>query len=191
MPRNIVVCCDGTGNEYGPNNTNVVKLYEALVRDTNQLAFYDPGVGTFSPLGIPIGRRVGLLLGKAFGAGLQQNVEDAYRYLMDRYLPGDQLFLFGFSRGAYTVRALAGMLHLCGLLQKGSVNLVPYASRIYNNRDRHGVASGLQECVLPRLLPALHWGVGHCGFDGLVLGTEVLRHQAKPRRDIRVPRGLH
>ena len=48
MPRNIVVCCDGTGNEYGRHNTNVVKLYEALVRDTNQIAFYDPGVGTFS-----------------------------------------------------------------------------------------------------------------------------------------------
>ena len=101
------------------------KLYEALVCDDKQIAFYDPGVGTFSSLGRSLGRKVGLLLGKAFGAGLQQNIEDAYRYLMDRYLPGDQLFLFGFSRGAYTVRALAGMLNLCGLLQKGSVNLVP------------------------------------------------------------------
>ena len=51
MPKNIVVCCDGTGNEYGPNNTNVVKLYEAIVRDADQVAFYDPGVGTFSFLG--------------------------------------------------------------------------------------------------------------------------------------------
>ena len=153
MPRNIVVCCDGTGNEYGRHNTNVVKLYEALVRDTNQIAFYDPGVGTFSFLGIPLGRKVGLLLGQAFGAGLQQNVEDAYRYLMDRYLPGDRLFLFGFSRGAYTVRALAGMLNLCGLLQKGSVNLVPYASRIYNNRDQHNVAPGFKRAFCHECCP--------------------------------------
>ena len=153
MPRNIVVCCDGTGNEYGRHNTNVVKLYEALVRDTNQIAFYDPGVGTFSFLGIPLGRRVGLLLGQAFGAGLQQNVEDAYRYLMDRFLPDDRIFLFGFSRGAYTVRALAGMLNLCGLLQKGSVNLLPYASRIYNNRDQHNVAPGFKRAFCHECRP--------------------------------------
>ena len=141
MPKNIVVCCDGTGNEYGPHNTNVVKLYETIVRDAGQIAFYDPGVGTFSIFGRALGRHLGIRLGQMFGAGLQQNVEDAYRYLMDRYEPDDRLFLFGFSRGAYTVRALAGMLHRCGLLQKGSVNLIPYASRIYNDRARHGVAA--------------------------------------------------
>ena len=84
MPKNIITCCDGTGNEYGQHNTNVVKLYEAIVRDANQIAFYDPGVGTFSILGRELGRRVGIVLGKAFGAGVQQNIEDAYRYLMDR-----------------------------------------------------------------------------------------------------------
>ena len=51
MSKNIIICCDGTGNEYGPNNTNVVHLYELLVRDDEQIAFYDPGVGTFSFLG--------------------------------------------------------------------------------------------------------------------------------------------
>ena len=144
MSKNIVVCCDGTGNEYGSNNTNVVKLYEAIVRDADQVAFYDPGVGTLSFLGRQLGRRVGRTLGKAFGAGLQQNIEDAYRFLMDRYEPGDKLFLFGFSRGAFTVRALAGMLNRCGLLQKGSLNLVPYASRIYNDRARHETAPGFK-----------------------------------------------
>ena len=129
MPKNIIICCDGTGNEYGQQNTNVVKLYEAIVRDEQQIAFYDPGVGTFSILGRELGRRVGIGLGKAFGAGVQRNIEDAYRYLMDRYEPQDKLFLFGFSRGAFTVRALAGMLNRCGLLEKGSMNLVPYARR--------------------------------------------------------------
>ena len=144
MPKNIIICCDGTGNEYGQQNTNVVKLYEAIVRDEQQIAFYDPGVGTFSILGRELGRRVGIGLGKAFGAGVQRNIEDAYRYLMDRYEPQDKLFLFGFSRGAFTVRALAGMLNRCGLLEKGSMNLVPYASRIYNDRARHGIAPGFK-----------------------------------------------
>ena len=143
--KNIVICCDGTGNEYGPNNTNVVKLFQSVVRDVEQIAFYDPGVGTFSFLGRILGRRVGILLGKAFGKGLQQNIEDAYRYLMDRYLPGDRVFLFGFSRGAFTVRALAGMLHKCGLLQKGSNNLVPYASKIYNKPNNQQIAAGFKK----------------------------------------------
>ena len=101
--------------------------------------------GTFSFLGRSLGRRVGMALGKGFGAGLQQNIEDAYRYLMDRFEGGDKVFLFGFSRGAYTVRALAGMLYRCGLLQKGSINLIPYASKIYNERSRHGKAAGFKE----------------------------------------------
>ena len=145
MQKNIVICSDGTNSEYGRWNTNVVKLYEAVVRDSNQIAFYDPGVGTFGYFGRTIGRRVGILLGMAFGAGLQQNVEDAYRYLMDHYEEGDRVFLFGFSRGAYTVRALAGMLHECGLLEKGSNNLIPYASKIYNSHDKKGTAHGFKK----------------------------------------------
>lgn len=143
--KNIVICCDGTSAEYSRRNTNIVKLYQSVIRDSEQIAFYDPGVGTFSFLGREVGRRVGIALGKAFGAGLQQNIEDAYRYLMDRYQPGDRVFLFGFSRGAFTVRALAGMLHKCGLLQKGSNNLIPYASKIYNRHDNGDLAAGFKE----------------------------------------------
>jgi uncharacterized protein (DUF2235 family) len=131
--KNIVVCCDGTGNTYGKNNTNVVKTFEAVVKADDQIAFYDPGVGTFSEkrfIFAPL-RRFGRLLGGAFGIGLQKNVEDAYAYLMDVYEDGDQLFLFGFSRGAHTVRRLASMLDKCGLLQRGSRNMIPYASRMY------------------------------------------------------------
>ena len=143
--KNIVICCDGTGNEYGPNNTNVVRLYESIVRDSDQLAFYDPGVGTISPSRMRIVRRAKICLRKVFGFGLRENIEDAYRFLMDRYLEGDKVFLFGFSRGAYTVRALAGMLHKCGLLQKGSNNLIPYASKIYNKRHNEGIAMGFKQ----------------------------------------------
>jgi uncharacterized protein (DUF2235 family) len=131
-PKNIVICYDGTGNEYGKNNTNVVKTFESIVRNEKQVAFYDPGVGTFSLLGRTIGRRIGIVLGKAFGAGLQKNIEDGYEYLMNRHEPGDHVFIFGFSRGAFTARALAGMIYHFWVLQKGSKNLIPYVSKMYN-----------------------------------------------------------
>ena len=82
-PKNIIVCCDGTGNEYNDDhNTNVVLCFEALVRDQNQIGFYDPGVGTFDALGRTLGKKLGILLGQGFGWGLRQNIEDAYRYLV-------------------------------------------------------------------------------------------------------------
>jgi uncharacterized protein (DUF2235 family) len=91
MGKNIVVCIDGTGNEYGDHDTNVVKTYELIVRDKDQIAFYDPGVGTFSVFGRYLGKQIGLILGKAFGVGLTENIEDAYTYLMARYESGDKL----------------------------------------------------------------------------------------------------
>ena len=131
--RNLVICCDGTGNKYGKNNTNVVKTFEGLIKGKDHLVFYDPGVGTFSEKKFILGplRWFGRLLGGAFGIGLQKNVEDAYAYLMDVYEEGDRIFLFGFSRGAHTVRRLASMLDKCWLLQRGSQNMIPYASQMY------------------------------------------------------------
>ena len=135
MNKNIILCYDGTGNEYGKNNTNVVKTFESLIRNEQQIAFYDPGVGTFSFLGRNLGKKIGIVLGKAFGTGLQQNIEDGYEYLMNRFELGDKVFIFGFSRGAFTARALAGMLYRFGVLQKGSKNLIPYVSKMYNKRN--------------------------------------------------------
>jgi uncharacterized protein (DUF2235 family) len=144
MGKNIIVCYDGTGNEYGKNNTNVVHIFESILREDDQIAFYDPGVGTFSYLGRYLGRRVGIILGKAFGAGLQQNLEDGYEYLMNRYEKNDRLYLFGFSRGAYTARALSGMLYHFGLLPKGSKNLIPYVSKMYTSKN-FGNAPGFKK----------------------------------------------
>ncbi len=144
MAKNIVVCCDGTGNEYGRNNTNVVGVFERILRDDNQIAYYDPGLGTFSSIKSPLLDRFGLLLGKMFGIGIEQNVEDAYEYLMDRFESGDKVYIFGFSRGAYTARCLAGMLHKVGLLQKGSRNLIAYATRMYMAKDNDDVALGFK-----------------------------------------------
>jgi uncharacterized protein (DUF2235 family) len=134
MAKNIIVCCDGTGNEYGKKNTNVVKFFEAIEKDSaKQVAYYDPGVGTFSaPAAFTKTQKLfSKLLGLAFGYGITKNIEDAYEYLMDKYEEDDYVYLFGFSRGAFTARALAGMLHKCGLLVKGSNNLIPYATRMY------------------------------------------------------------
>src|SRR5918999_2355577 len=102
--KNIIICCDGTGNEYCDHNTNVVELYSVAVKCSKQITFYDPGVGTG---GWEYEEESGLLKAKrdqATGDGLQKNVEDAYRFLMRYYEEGDRVFLFGFSRGAFTVR---------------------------------------------------------------------------------------
>jgi uncharacterized protein (DUF2235 family) len=139
MPKNIVICCDGTGNEFGDHNSNVVKLYSTLLMDGhNQIGYYHPGVGT---MGAPTAHNKlsaawSVVMGLAFGVGLLANVGDAYRYLMDTYEDGDQIFLFGFSRGAYTVRALAGVLHMFGLLCPGNNGLIPYIIRLYAKRTR-------------------------------------------------------
>ncbi len=142
---NIVICCDGTGNEYGKNNTNVVNMFSLAKRTNSQTTFYDPGVGTG---GWEYEEESGFLKAKAdlaTGHGLQKNVLDAYRYLMSHYREGDKLFLFGFSRGAFTARSLGGMLHKCGLLEPGSDNLVEYASKIYNTKGNQSIASGFKD----------------------------------------------
>ncbi len=132
--RNIVICCDGTGNQFGEENSNVVKLYSFLLKDPfRQVAYYDPGVGTMSDsrLVTPLSKKVSGLFGLAFGYGFAQNIHDAYSFLMNHYQEGDQVYIFGFSRGAYTARGLAGMLYACGLLEPGHQNLFPYAYSLY------------------------------------------------------------
>lgn len=133
-PRNLVVCCDGTNNEFGENNTNVIRLLSAAVRHPDrQLLFYDPGVGTFPAPGAltPLAKRVTRLLGSAAGYGLTRNVGLCYDFLMQHYRPGDRIFLFGFSRGAYTARVLAALLHVCGLLRTRNANLATYAMQMF------------------------------------------------------------
>ena len=134
MPKkNIVLCCDGTANEFSEDRTNVVKLFYTLVDDpTAQVAYYHPGLGTMEPAGAlsPIARKITRLLGLAVGYGLENDVRDAYVFLMNCYEPGDDVYLFGFSRGAYTVRAVASLLHMYGLIPKGNDPLVPYAIRM-------------------------------------------------------------
>lgn len=140
-PRNLVVCLDGTNNQFNPDgNTNVVRLIQSLADDTAlQLAYYDPGVGTMPTPGLigKIGQTIDRYWSLAFGTGLIRNVEEAYTFLMNYWEPGDRVFLFGFSRGAYSARVLAGLLHMLGLFPRGNENLVPYLTRLYGG-TRHG-----------------------------------------------------
>jgi uncharacterized protein (DUF2235 family) len=137
--RNVVILFDGTSNQFGPENTNVVRLAQILERDSpDQLVYYDPGVGTLPHPGAFWGftRKVSEIYGLAFGTGLTANVEEAYSYLMDVWQPGDRVFLFGFSRGAYTARVLAALLHTLGLLAPRNHNLVPYAMKLFKSVRR-------------------------------------------------------
>ncbi len=149
--RNIIVCCDGTQNEFGDRNSNVVKLVMILPLNTStQLSYYDPGVGTLADPRATSGlsRWWSITKGSAFGAGLTRNVSEAYEYLMNIYQDGDKVFLFGFSRGAYTVRVLAGLLHKCGLLDAGSENLIPYAIQLFKkakNKENDRIADAFKE----------------------------------------------
>ena len=147
MPRNLVICCDGTNNEFGPVKTNVARLAKVLVRDEEQLVFYDPGVGTLPEPTIASKTRASIrkTLSLAFGFGLTVNVQEAYTFLMNHWEPGDRVYLFGFSRGAYTVRVLAGLLRLLGLLPKGNEQLVPYAMRLFGAIREQGSNEGAKD----------------------------------------------
>ena len=159
--KNIVICCDGTRGKYGARekNTNVVRLFERLGQDgADQVSYYDPGVGTHSSVWTWPGRRISNLVVSAtgvslVGAGVKGNVRQAYKYLMDHYEPGDQVFLFGYSRGAHTVRVLAGMLHKCGLLTRGSDNLIPYMTNIYNDKNNEQIANGFKRSFSRKCAP--------------------------------------
>lgn len=139
-PKRIVVCCDGTGNEFAgvdakDSNSNVVKFYTALQLGYEQYAYYHPGVGTMGdPTKKGLGRLWSQVEGLAFGKGFEENVLDAYRYLMQHFNAGDTVYLIGFSRGAYTARALAGLLHGYGLLCRGNEGHIPYAWRMYTQK---------------------------------------------------------
>jgi uncharacterized protein (DUF2235 family) len=146
MAKNVVVCFDGTANEFARDHTNVLKLFRILDNQPDrQVAFYHPGIGTMEAAAAltSITRKVTKILGLAIGYGLERDVADAYSFIMRSFIPGDKLFMFGFSRGAYTVRAVAAILHMYGLLPAGNEPMVPYAIRMMNAASRNNGDTGL------------------------------------------------
>lgn len=135
--KNIVVCCDGTGNEISENISNVLKLYRVLRKtgktEPRQVVFYDSGVGTLARPDpwTKLRQDAIAVLGLATGYGLDENILAAYEFLISQYEDGDEIYLFGFSRGAYTVRVLAGLIHKVGLLNPQQRNLAGAALTAY------------------------------------------------------------
>jgi uncharacterized protein (DUF2235 family) len=136
MSKRLIVLCDGTWNKaenldrHKRKPTNVVKMVRAIQPvapdGTVQVTYYDEGVGNNPGLD--------RWLGGGVGAGLDRNIREAYRFLLYNYAPGDVVFFFGFSRGAYTVRSLAGFIHHLGLLPKTYDFFVPEAYSLYRQR---------------------------------------------------------
>jgi uncharacterized protein (DUF2235 family) len=138
MARDLIICCDGTGNDTVGAVTNVFRLYRCLDRnDAAQLAYYDAGVGTLTDPRLlwPWQRTVRKRLDSAIGLSIRDNFCEAYRFLMAHYRAGDRVWLFGFSRGAYTVRVLAAALRMLGLLPNHLEPLIPYVWAILADPD--------------------------------------------------------
>jgi uncharacterized protein (DUF2235 family) len=131
--RNLIVCCDGTSNEIGVNISNVLKLYRIAEKDEGQRVYYHPGVGTIAKLATwgRFQQEAMNVFSLATGYGLDDDILSAYSWLCANYQDGDQIFLFGFSRGAYTARAIGGMINLIGLLGADQLDVTDYALTAY------------------------------------------------------------
>jgi uncharacterized protein (DUF2235 family) len=144
VAKRLVVCCDGTWNR--PDEirdgvaapTNVVKISGGVApqdaHGMKQVPHYVVGVGT---------RRFEHIRGGAFGFGLSRNVLDGYRFLVEQYEPGDELFVFGFSRGAYTARSTAGLVRNCGILRREQLDRLDEAYRLYRDPSRDTEPGGI------------------------------------------------
>ena len=177
MPKNIVICCDGTGNEIEEKQSNVLKLYRMLKRDNRQLVYYDPGIGTMAASNdwAVLKQKLRNVWGLATGTGLDANILKAYQFLVENYEDGDVLFLFGFSRGAYTVRALAGFINAIGLMKPEQLHLARYALTAYKKlkSNERSLETKLFEQALKTEFPQIY-------FMGL---WDTVASVLVPRRD--------
>ena len=134
--KRIIICSDGTWNRPERLNhkedypTNVLKFARGIKpndkNDVKQVVFYDWGIGSYH----------NSAAGGALGAGLEKNVMDAYRFLVHNYDKGDEIYLFGFSRGAYTVRSICGMINNCSILKSSEASRIEEAFALYKNKRK-------------------------------------------------------
>lgn len=188
--KNILIFSDGTG-QYGgvqPDQrlSNIYKMYRAMrsgfasdIDPARQIAFYDPGLGSGDG-----GGRIKNILSAAFGTGISQNIADCYEAILKHYNPRDRIFLFGFSRGAYTARCVANVLNLCGVptqdvgggpLPSGGSKLRKIAERAVYEVYEHGSGHERQLYELEREEQARRFRADHncsgCGLDGEAQGN--------------------
>ncbi|EIN05624.1 hypothetical protein PUNSTDRAFT_137724 [Punctularia strigosozonata HHB-11173 SS5] len=143
--RNIVLCFDGTTNRFGKEGiTNVIRVYELLNKDTKrQVSYYQAGIGTYDakvPVGtdsdgLPLKTRISKWKDVLVANGIKGHILGGYRFLMNHWKSGDRIYMFGFSRGAYTARALCGMIEKVGLLIAGNDEHVEFAWKMYKMRS--------------------------------------------------------
>ena len=130
-----MICCDGTSNEAGGGSgpTNVVRMFQCLAKNDRQLVYYHPGVGTNGVLDLwrRRGDRIRALVEQATGYGLDMHAIAIYRFICQNHVAGDRISLFGFSRGAYTARVVAGLLHQVGLLRPEQADLAAFALKAF------------------------------------------------------------
>ena len=143
--KRLILCCDGTWNKADqesngvPCPTNVVRISCRIAKRDGgipQIIYYDQGVGS--------GNVLDRFSGGAFGEGLEDNINDAYRFLVANYEFGDELFLFGFSRGAFTARSIAGMVRKCGVLGRKFVEHYRDAIALYRSEHRPADAAAVK-----------------------------------------------
>ncbi|KAI3318804.1 hypothetical protein HD806DRAFT_511020 [Xylariaceae sp. AK1471] len=137
-PRTLIICLDGTGDQFDNDNSNIVHFVSCLKKHSpdQQVTYYQSGIGTYDRGGLKNG--IGAALDMSVGSGLGIHVKDAYKFLMQNYREGDKICLLGFSRGAYTVRCLAGMIHKVGLLPSSNGSQVNFAYNFYKDDSENG-----------------------------------------------------
>lgn len=138
--KRIIILCDGTWNTSDSKTpTNVVQLAQAInpvdPDGSVQVPIYIQGVGAGEGV-TSLSRQLDAVLGGAFGWGLLENIEEAYRHLVLLFEPGDEVYIFGFSRGAYTARSLTGLIRSTGIVNRASLNCIPEAIRRYRTLDK-------------------------------------------------------
>ncbi|KAG5649691.1 hypothetical protein H0H81_002474, partial [Sphagnurus paluster] len=131
--RTLILCFDGTGDQFDDDNSNIVQLVSLLKKNdrSKQMVYYQAGIGTYtSPKVVtPFASSISKASPRRFGG---------YEFLMQNYIEGDKICIFGFSRGAYTARSLAGMIHKVGLLPADNHQQVPFAYKMYTRADDMG-----------------------------------------------------
>ncbi|PVF91489.1 hypothetical protein CPB86DRAFT_324101 [Serendipita vermifera] len=136
--RRLVVCIDGTSNQFGQKNSNVVEIYKRIEKSKHQLTYYNSGIGTYARKKASwayLRQRLDNGMDLLIAWHLKRRILDAYTWLSNHYEDGDQIYLFGFSRGAYQVRALAAMIETVGLIHCGNKEQIPYAYQLYISQN--------------------------------------------------------
>jgi hypothetical protein len=201
--RNILIFSDGTGQASGllfdESRSNVYKLFRATrcgpdssIDPSEQLAFYDAGLGSkLNGNRIKIGafRRIYNIVSSATGLGITRNIMDCYAALIMLWRPGDRIFLFGFSRGAYTVRCLGGVLGLCGIPKQAApgqpplrnpVTVEKIAAEAVKRVYRHGSGAGEEKDAAPQKKQRMRERKDRLQAQRKALGAQLGRNTIRP-----------